>query len=475
MKRSWILSLSLGTLAGCATLAGPLGQTGEGPVILRLQPTVQDGGLRTQALVDKPWTRGDIDHVVIVLKRVEGGGESDVVVAGNPVKLDIASGNLSRPISFRGLHRNTTYMVRASAYRAPGEAAENLISAGDGSKARIEVTNDDMPPLAALPIKLQDIRFSGKATTSFNIIDGKLLPTGKEAAAFEKIPPLGNWVTMPETMPESLNTTFGSVLQTKGKAYLIGSITSTGQGTTSIAVAPVDDNGALGNFTISETKLISSLFYAKPIKIGDFVYVLSGLTASAIQRAAINTDGSLGTFSTAGTSPGRPFCSFFNAGNYIYTAGGDTAGLMRAKINQDGTVATFASYNEAGTDFDPGQAPIITRNGDQFYILGSKARAKFTTNANGDLTTFEKSSLPSMTYYGTNAALLDGYLVFLNSRMASENFTPVTLVSRGTDGQLLDEHTSSFTGPTFLGWNVVQTRSYLYALGSSTIQRARIN
>jgi hypothetical protein len=239
----------------------------------------------------------------------------------------------------------------------------------------------------------------------------------------------------------------------------------------------VDASGTLGDFTISETKLPAAMYNAKSIQIGDYVYVLSGLIASPIQRAAINADGSLGSFSGAGTSPGRQYCSFFKAGDYIYTAGGNTAGLMRAEINQNGTVGTFASYSEAGTDFDPGQSPIITQIDGQFYILGSSARAKFTTNANGDLTSFEKSSLPSNRYYGTNAALLDGYLAFFNNRVSFNNVTPVTMVSRGLDGQLLDEHTSSYTGPrsTSPSWIMVQTQSYLYALSQSAIQRAPIN
>jgi hypothetical protein len=486
MKRSWILSLSLGTLAGCATLAGPLGSTADGPVTLRLQPTVQDGGLRTQALV-RAWTRSDIEHVVVRLKRVDGGSEADVLVAGSPVMVDVASRSLSAPIVLNGLKRNTTYRVRASAYKAPGEAAENLISEGDGSKATVTVGVDDAPAIAALPIKLKDQVFSAQATTSFDIVAGKVTYEGNPAATFEEAPPLGPFVTLADTLPYGM--TSASPLKVGNKLYLFGGYqmisTNSGMMTNKIAVANLDSQGNPEHFTTSTTSLAIQAYMPWAIQIGNYVYVFSRNAGDPVQRAPINLDGSLsGSFQTLSTTTTRQVGAFIQTDKYIYLAGGGTntsisQGFERAEINPDGTLGAFTPYGGAGATYEPGYWPSAFKYNNRFYVMGggqNNPGVTFGTDSSGDITDLRSTAVFPYTAYSPQYALLAEYLyIFSGSGYALS-------VKRGSEGLFLDKFSNLGKHPGHNGNSsevYFQTPSYMYSVGGSgnpsAIQRAPIN
>jgi hypothetical protein len=186
MKRSWFL-LSVGVLAGCATLVGPPGTRGEGSVTLTLQPTVVEGRYRTQALV-KALTAADIEHVVVSLSKVEGTEVVPVLLGGSPLKRDIPAKSLSLPVAFRGLPRNTTFRILARAYRAAGEDAGDLISLDASSVIDLAVREDDRPLFdSRLPIQLRDTQFSGVATGSFAIGNGSIVSGGAESIVSEEV------------------------------------------------------------------------------------------------------------------------------------------------------------------------------------------------------------------------------------------------------------------------------------------------
>jgi hypothetical protein len=488
MKRSWILALSLGTLAGCATLAGPLGQSSEGPVTLRLQPTVRDGGLRTQALL-KAWTRSDIDHVVVSLHKVEGSNESAALVAGNPLKLDVASGSLSAPIVLKGLRRNTTYRVRASAYKAPGEAAEHLISEGGGSKVTLEVNLDDAPPIAALPIQLKDQVFSANATTSFDIVTGKVVNEGSVTATIDKGPALGLFVTLTDTLPYGI--TDAAPLKVGNKLYLFGGyewITPTwGEMTNKIAVANLDSQGNPESFTTSPISLVAANQSNPPylpwaIRIGSYIYVFGRTLGDAVQRAPIQPDGSLaGSFETLSTTTTRHSGDFIQTDRYIYLAGGGTnsgfgQGLERAEIQPDGTLGAFTPYAAAGTTYEPGYRPSSVQINNQFYVMGGSSNVPgvtFGMDSSGDITGLRPVTNSPIGFNSANVALLSDYLYVLTGSGYALNAT------RGSDGLILEAFSARAELP---GHNrnsseiYFQTPSYLYSVGGygipDAIQRA---
>jgi len=492
MKRSWILSLSLGTLAGCATLAGPLGSTADGPVTLRLQPTVQDGGLRTQALV-RAWTRSDIEHVVVRLKRVDGGSEADVLVAGSPVMVDVASRSLSAPIVLNGLKRNTTYRVRASAYKAPGEAAENLISEGDGSKATVTVGVDDAPPLAALPIKLKDQVFSATATTSFDIVSGSVTYEGNPAATFEVPPPLGTFETLTATMPYGIID--AAPLKVGNKLYLIaGSVPdnpSSASGTKNIAAATLDSDGNPGAFQLTALKTFNWQAYPIALKVGDYVYLLSRIFALAIDRARINGDGSLGAFEATGKSTlRRDHQQYFTTHNYIYSVGGQNGvkGIVRAPINPDGSLGDFTSYAGVWDSYEPGASPTVIELNGKIHIVpvqAGKPRATLTLDSSGDIAQFNAESGSFTSINRSFYLLLDDFLYGINTASSGTNSGTALFSQVDASGNFAGmSGIGSFTGLLGRSGVVYRSANYVYVFGGtgggihyvpSAIQRAPIN
>ncbi|MNX73455.1 hypothetical protein D3C86_1048520 [compost metagenome] len=139
---------------------------------LSLVAAVQDGSFRTQAVL-APYTRSDIAHVTFKLYTASGSQETAVIRDGSPVELDVASGSLDLPFTFENLRNDTTYRVKASAYKAAGTAIADLISTQDASSSLdIAIGKDVTPPLQPVPVKLIDRLFAATGTTNLAVTDG---------------------------------------------------------------------------------------------------------------------------------------------------------------------------------------------------------------------------------------------------------------------------------------------------------------
>ena len=176
------LALALGS-AGCVYI--PLSKIpsldvtslASGTLTVKIKPTVTDGGYRTQAIVN-PWTRANIQLVVLDVYKLEGSTEKAVLQTventTSPYRIKLSPDKLESEFTFKNLAPNTTYRIRARAYSASEASDETLISDDKVSFLDIEVKNDDRPATQALPIKLLDKLFAGEATSSLDLTDGAL-------------------------------------------------------------------------------------------------------------------------------------------------------------------------------------------------------------------------------------------------------------------------------------------------------------
>jgi hypothetical protein len=140
-------------------------------------PQVSEAGYATQAVVT-PYSQASINHLTLRLFKVVAGAEAPVLDAnGNPLSRDLSGAQLGNPVTFSNLAPNSTYRVRAAAYKAPGTSAGDLISTVDSSSyVDIPLVNDDRPPLAVLRVKLVDVLFSGQASASgIQVVNGGYL------------------------------------------------------------------------------------------------------------------------------------------------------------------------------------------------------------------------------------------------------------------------------------------------------------
>lgn len=190
------LALALGS-AGCVYI--PLGSVpkldvsslASGTRTAILTAKVSDGGYRTQAVID-PWVRQDIKVVVVKVFKLDGSSEKSVLQSGektsDPYVIRVKPELLDGAINIKNLGPKTTYRLRAQAFNSTDESEASLISDDASSFVDIEVTNDDRPIAATLPIKLVDRLFSGEATNSLDVTAGQLKNDATESIELEPTP-----------------------------------------------------------------------------------------------------------------------------------------------------------------------------------------------------------------------------------------------------------------------------------------------
>ncbi|MBO9542320.1 hypothetical protein J7643_17150 [bacterium] len=177
--------LGLVALAGCVYV--PLGKvpllaSGQlataGKATLQLTPKIAGGGYSAQAVVPA-YASADVQHLLVQAFKVVGDAEVPIIdAAGNPIVQDVTRDELSKPITFAGLHPNTRYRFKAYAYKAASTVSDALISI-DASSSLDVILPDESQQQADLPIQLKATPFDGQASPPFSIPDG-LYETGTE-------------------------------------------------------------------------------------------------------------------------------------------------------------------------------------------------------------------------------------------------------------------------------------------------------
>ena len=162
---------------------------------------------------------------------------------------------------------------------------------------------------------------------------------------------------------------------TKNRVYLLGGY----NGTTSISTvytAPINGDGTLGTWTIG-TSLPGVLSHSQAIVTNNRVYLLGGYNGTAavstVYTAPINSDGTLGTWTTGTALPVNLYSS--QAGicrNKLYLIGGITgtvtATIYVSTINSDGTLGSWSVNNVALPSAVSHSTLIFTKN--RLYLIG---------------------------------------------------------------------------------------------------------
>jgi len=145
-------------------------------------------------------------------------------------------------------------------------------------------------------------------------------------------------------------------LMTKDRVYLLGG--DTGSVTSTVYTAPVNSDGTLGTWTTG-TSLPSARRAFQTVVTHDRAYLFGGDTvpngvvntnggaSSTVYTAPINSDGTLGSWTTAASLPEGSYGSQFVAlGSRVYMLGGANgtgviSTVRSAVINEDGTIGTW--------------------------------------------------------------------------------------------------------------------------------------
>ena len=158
---------------------------------------------------------------------------------------------------------------------------------------------------------------------------------------------LGTWTTG-TSLPGVLG--YSQAIVTNSRVYLLGGYSGTAAVST-VYTAPINSDGTLGTWTTG-TSLPGILDASQAIVTNSRVYLLGGhngtATVSTVYTAPINSDGTLGTWTTDTSLPGvLCYSQAIVTNSRVYLLGGSNgttvSTVYTAPINSDGTLGTWTT------------------------------------------------------------------------------------------------------------------------------------
>jgi Kelch motif protein len=163
--------------------------------------------------------------------------------------------------------------------------------------------------------------------------------------------------------------------------YVLGGLDAGNAPLGSVERATIQPDGSLGPFApVSGVALLTARSGATAAVVGASLYVVGGGGSSAtldtVERAAIDGDGSLGAFTlVSGVHLNTPRASLASAvvGSSLYVLGGfasmPTDSVEQAPINSDGSLGAFSTSSTVQlTDLHTGLSAVVARN--YLYVVG---------------------------------------------------------------------------------------------------------
>ena len=290
---------------------------------------------------------------------------------------------------------------------------------------------------------------------------------------------IGAWQTSPNTIPA--NPVNASYVTANGYAYAIGGTNNFGN-LDNVSYAKLNADGTTGAWISSPHTLPNSLFYSSAVTANGYVYVLGGYNFGffdTVYYAPLNTDGSVGNWTT---SPNHlPDAIYFGvavtANGYVYyMSGSDASGLASAvyyaKLNTDGTIGSWTTSPNHLPDAIRG-ASAITANGYVYVIGGEDNSSELSTvyyaklNADGSVGSWTTSpNVLPQALSGTEALTENNYVYVLGGNDGSNEQASAYYAKLNTDGTIGSWTTSPNVLPQALEFGAAYAaNSYIYYAG----------
>jgi N-acetylneuraminic acid mutarotase len=207
---------------------------------------------------------------------------------------------------------------------------------------------------------------------------GSAFLTAVSRAAIQANGSLGSWQSQ-TALPSGLAGHM--IVYGAGHAVVMGGLTATGE-VADVLSAPIDDTGAVGAWAPQAMLPVVRMHGAAALS-GSNVYVVGGLGASMtaianVERATLGADGSIASWEELAALPGpRSHHAMVIAGSTLYVIGGlqgDPAGtytdyldVLAAPIQADGTLGTWTTAGTLPVGIDTASA--VVTDGD-IYVIG---------------------------------------------------------------------------------------------------------
>ena len=220
-----------------------------------------------------------------------------------------------------------------------------------------------------------------------------------------------------QQVPTIVNQRFGSASFVIGKyVYVAGGANSPDNA--SVERARINADGSLSSFSVvTGVNLNLNRYGHRALVVGPWVYLFAGengATATAtVERAAIHADDTISTFNTvAGVSlmTARHHPALAVVGNAIYLIGGATVGttgltsVERATINPNGDITTFS---QLAVPLQTGRVGATAQvAGDSLYVIGGMVNTveRAVIDSDGNLGNFVLQSGVTLTANWNNSA-----------------------------------------------------------------------
>jgi N-acetylneuraminic acid mutarotase len=202
---------------------------------------------------------------------------------------------------------------------------------------------------------------------------------------------VGSWSTASNPMTKALSYETASVVN--GELYVMGGQTSSSSGvnlSSSVYYAPLNTDGSVGSWTTSNNSLPQNSRLASAVTANGYLYYMGGdhlvdpvngfVTLSTVYYAPVNVDGSVGTWSTSSNSlPAALYgAASVVVGGNVYELGGISNYLFQstdyyASLNTDGSVGTWST---SSNPLPAARANVgaVTVNGYIYVVGGSGGR-----------------------------------------------------------------------------------------------------
>ena len=184
---------------------------------------------------------------------------------------------------------------------------------------------------------------------------------------------IGAWTTGP-SLPVGLSASEAFV--TKNRVYLVGGVSGTSTFRKLVYTATFDANGVISSWA-SAPAFPVDIGYGQAIVTRNRVYMLGGSSAyetyNTIYNATINSDGTIGTWTLAGTLPYRfGFAQTVVTENRVYLMAGREGwtyknNVFSAPVNVDGTLGTWTDNTALPVTMSDSQV-VVTAG--KIYLLG---------------------------------------------------------------------------------------------------------
>lgn len=275
------------------------------------------------------------------------------------------------------------------------------------------------------------------------------------------------------TAGTSLPATFfmPTTLVTKNYVYLLGGQVN-GAVSSAVYMAAINSDGSLG--TWGTTTALPINMYSKAIVTKNRVYLIGGTTTNSLNKiytAVINSDGTLGTWSLHGTTPGDVYNTHVLVTRYrvyILGAGNNSTGnttVYTAPIDTTGVIGSWTTGTSLPSAVSGGHL-CVTKN--RVYILGggtspSASSSSVITapiNADGTLGTWTTNTALPFDISG-NSIFVTKNRVYICGTYNSNGYYSAPINADGTLGTWV-AGTSLPTIRYNCGYAVIKNRFYYF-------------